>query len=301
MLETLSSIFGISFVSGINLYAAILTVGLGQRFGWISGLPESMRVLSHPAVLITAGLFYLLEFFADKIPFLTPIWDGVHTFIRPIGAALLALQSAADLSPMAKVAAALIGGSVALGTHSTKAGVRLLAHATPEPTTHSVISAAEDFGVVTLLLLAYKYPLIALPVLFLLTAAIIVIAPLLFRILRFTLAGLIGRVHSWFSDASPESLPDWATSRDAIRCYRRNGSLFHRMRKGYLAADGGGYRFVSRRWFRPQAMVLAGSAVIRSGLIYDVLTIGDHSFYVTKEWSKHCVQKTSAACSAARA
>ena len=301
MLETLSSIFGIAFVSGINLYAAILTVGFGQRLGWISGLPESMQVLSHPAVLIVAGLFYVLEFFADKIPFLTPIWDGVHTFIRPLGAALLALQSAADLSPMAKVAAVLIGGSVALGTHSTKAGFRLLAHAAPEPATHSVISIAEDFGVVALLLLAYKYPLIALPVLILLTAAIIVIAPLLFRILRFTVAGLMGRVHSWFSDASGETLPGWADSKDAIRCYKRSGNLLHRMREGYLATESGGYRFVSRRWFRPQAVVLAGSASIRRGMLFDVLTIGDHSFYVTKEWSKQCAERTSATCSAAQA
>lgn len=301
MLETLTSILGISFVSGINLYAAILTVGLAQRFGWISGLPESMHVLSHPAVLGAAGLLYLLEFFADKIPFITPIWDGVHTFIRPVGAALLALQSSSNLSPAAQVAAALIGGSVALGTHSTKAGVRLLAHAAPEPVTHSALSIAEDFSVVALLMLAYKHPEIALPLLLALTAAVIVIAPLLFRIARFTIAGLIGRVHSWFGDSSGERLPEWAGSKNAIRCYLRSGNLLHRMREGYLRDDGGRYRFVSRRWFRSHTREIAGSAAIRRGLIYDVLSIGGDSFYVTKEWSKRCAESTRATCEPARA
>ncbi len=301
MLQTLSSILGISFVSGINLYAAILTVGLAQRFGWIHGLPAGMHVLSHPAVLTIAGVFYLLEFFADKIPFITPIWDGVHTFIRPVGAALLALQSSGDLSPMAQTAAALIGGSVALGTHSTKAGVRLLAHTTPEPVTHSAISMAEDVGVVALLLLAYQHPEVALPLLLLLTLGVLVITPLLVRIARFTIAGLFGRVHSWFGEASAESVPKWVGSRLAIRCYLRSGSVFHRMREGCLVDEGGAYRFVSRRWFRRHVQELEEAATIHSGFIYDVLRIGPASFYVTKEWSKQCAERTRALCDAAGA
>ena len=84
MLETLSSILGLSFVSGINLYAAVLTVGLGIRFGWLLGLPQEMQVLANPLVLTLAAAMYLAEFVADKVPFFTPIWDGIHTFIRPL-------------------------------------------------------------------------------------------------------------------------------------------------------------------------------------------------------------------------
>jgi len=301
VLQTLSSILGISFVSGINLYAAILTVGLAQRFGWVSGLPSSMQVLSHPAVLIAAGLFYLLEFFADKIPFITPIWDGIHTFIRPLGAALLALESSTELSPLARVGAALIGGSVALGTHTTKASIRMFAHATPEPVTHSVVSAAEDVGVVALLMLAYKYPAVALPLLVVLITAVIMIAPLLLRVARFLVAVFVGRVHSWFGEAHGEYPPDWAGTKPAVRCYRRSGSFLERVREGYLRLEEGKFYFISRRWFRPRTRVMSGPVTIRSGVFYDVVTIGADSFYVTKEWSKQCVERTQAVCAAARA
>ncbi len=291
MLETLSSILGISFVSGINLYAAILTVGLAQRFGWIHGLPEPMQVLSHPAVLIAAGCFYFLEFFADKIPFLTPIWDGIHTFIRPIGGALLALESSANLPPIARVAAAILGGSVALGTHTTKAGFRLLAHSSPEPVTHSAISVAEDFSVVALLLLAYQHPAIALPLLIFLTLMVAILAPLLLRIARFMVAGFAGRVHSWFGEARHGYVPGWAGSQEAVRCYTRNGRFFHRVREGYIHKEDGKFLFVSRRWFRSRTRVMEGPPSIRRGLIYDVLTIGWDSFYVTKDWSKRCQKR----------
>jgi hypothetical protein len=288
VLETLSSILGISFVSGINLYAAILTIGLAQRFGWIQGLPASMQVLSHPAVLIAAGCFYLLEFFADKIPFLTPIWDGIHTFIRPIGAALLALESSANFPPIARVSIALLSGSVALGTHSSKAGFRLLAHASPDPVTHSAISVAEDLSVVGLLLLAYKNPAIALPLLVFLTLLVGVFAPVLCRIARFMIAGFAGRVRSWFGEGRRGYIPEWAGSQQAIRCYSRSGRVLQRVRLGYLRKEDGKYRFVSRRWFHSRTRVMAGTPAIRRGLIYDVLTIGGDSFYVTKDWAKRC-------------
>jgi len=296
VLQTLSSILGIAFVSGINLYAAILTVGLAQRFGWITGLPASMQILSHPAVLIVAGLFYALEFVADKIPFITPIWDAVHTFIRPLGAAYLALESSANLTPIAKVIAAILAGSIALGTHSTKAGVRLLAHTTPEPASHSAISVAEDFSVVAILMLAFKYPAIAVPLLVLLITGVIILAPLLFRIVRFLIAGLVGRVHSWFGEAHSEYMPEWAGSRLAVRCFTRSGNFLQKVRQGYLCLEEGKFRFVSRRWFRPRTRIMEGAAAIRSGFVYDVISINGESFYVTKEWSRLCAERTSAEC-----
>ena len=84
--QGLSSLLGIGVASGLNVYAVVLTVGLAQRLGWLHGLPEGLSVLGNPIVLSVAAVFYLAEFVADKVPGFTPIWDGVHTFIRPVGA-----------------------------------------------------------------------------------------------------------------------------------------------------------------------------------------------------------------------
>ena len=118
-IQTLSSILGLSLASGVNLYAAVLVVGLGERYGWIGGLPGELHLLANPIILIVAGVMYILEFFADKIPFVSVAWDTIHTVIRPLGGAALALASAANMSPLAQAVAFLAGGSIALGSHST--------------------------------------------------------------------------------------------------------------------------------------------------------------------------------------
>src|SRR4051812_49110641 len=161
-IETLTRILGLSLVSGVNLYATVLVVGLSIRQGWVSGLPPELGILAHPAVLVVAGILYLLEFCADKIPFVNTTWDLLHTFVRPLGGALLALANSTDLDPVLRILAFMVGGSVALGMHSTKAGFRILAHQYPHPVVHSAVSVLEDVGVVGLLILAYAHPLIAL-------------------------------------------------------------------------------------------------------------------------------------------
>ena len=233
-LETLIGALGLSFVSGINLYAAVLVVGLGLRYGWFPFLPEQLNALSDPWVIGIAGTFYLLEFFADKIPFVNTVWDGFHTFIRPTGAALLALGAAEQLGPAAQVIAMLIGGSVALGTHSTKAGFRLLANTAPEPATQSVISVAEDVGVVGLLALVYTYPIPALVVLVVLLALMAYITPLIYRTLRFLVGSVAGIVFGWAESASdnPADRPDW------VQAELEDGPTW-RVYKGYARSVNG--------------------------------------------------------------
>ena len=195
-LQTLAAILGISVVSGINLYATVLTIGLAIRYGWVTGLPPDLQVLAHPVVLIAAGAMYAVEFIADKAPFITPVWDVIHTVIRPLGASLLALGAAGNLDPKMQVLAVLAGGSIALGTHSTKMGVRLAAHTIPEPVTHSLISLAEDVSVVGLLILAWQHPLIAIPVLLGLLALCTWLLMVVSRGLRSLLRSVFGRLRA---------------------------------------------------------------------------------------------------------
>ena len=287
-MNALAGILGIAVVAGVNLYAAILTLGLGLRFGWIQGLPGELQILQHPGVLAAAAVFYTAEFVADKVPFFTPIWDAVHTFIRPVGAALLAFGAAGDLHPAAQVAAVLIAGPVALGMHSSKMGIRLLAHAAPEPVTHSAISIAEDVGVIGLLLLAYNYPYIAVPVLLALLGAMVWLAPLLLRILRLAVSGTIVWLESMAGPASQSEVPGWArrgaSGAHLTRVFGRKGP-FPRLCLGYLTEDA----LVYRKWLQPRVRKLAGipGARLEKGVFVDILILSNGvSFYLTKDWSR---------------
>ncbi len=183
-MPTLAGLLALALGSGINLYATALTLGLCMRFGWIDGLPTEFSVLAHPVILTLAGVLYALEFIADKVPFITPVWDAIHTFIRPVGAAVLASQAVAELDPLVRAGAILMSGSVALATHSGKMGARLAAHTVPDPVTHSAISIAEDFGVVGVLVLAWQHPLVALPILIAILLVIALLLRLFYRTLK---------------------------------------------------------------------------------------------------------------------
>jgi len=281
----LSNVLGLAVGAGLNLYAAVLVTGLGIRYGWLTNMPGELGLLAHPAVLIAAGVMYIAEFVADKVPFFTPIWDGVHTFIRPVGGALLALGATADMDPMVKVLAMLGAGTLALGTHSSKMGFRLMAHSTPEPTTHSVISVAEDFGVVAILVLAYQYPWVALPVLLGVMVCVAAFLPLLFRIARFLLAGFIGRVASWFSASPSDEVPHWVPDRgNVVRVFARKLKGAPRLATGWLNPETGQFHF--RRWgTRKEISVGALETGVEWGFVYNVARTTDgSSFYLTKEW-----------------
>lgn len=180
----------IALASGVNLYATVLTLGLCMRFGWISGMPPELAVLAHPLILSIAGVMYVAEFIADKVPFFTPFWDGVHTFIRPLGAAVLAAQAGAHFDPLIRTAAVLLSGSLALAVHSTKMSARLAAHTVPDPLTHSAISIGEDAGVIGLLVLAWTHPLVALPVCLILVVLVVFLLRVLYRTLK--------KIPGWF-------------------------------------------------------------------------------------------------------
>ena len=163
MIEALAGLgrtLGFSFAAGINLYATVAILGLASRYGWVS-LPEQYRVFDNDLVIGTAIVLYVVEFVADKIPWVDSAWDAVHTVIRPIGGALIAVGTSADASPTVETLIALLGGTLAAGTHFTKAGTRAVANTSPEPFSNWILSICEDIFVVALGFIALKYPMVA--------------------------------------------------------------------------------------------------------------------------------------------
>src|SRR5258707_3408458 len=156
--ETLGLALGAGFSSGLNLYATVATLGLLQRFG-VLHLPTGLQILSHPWVLEIAIALYLLEFFADKIPYFDTFWDALHTFIRPPAAALLTFAAAGGAPPEWRWGAALLAGGVALTSHGTKASARAAVNTTPEPFSNWVLRFGEDVLAVWLTLMATAHPL----------------------------------------------------------------------------------------------------------------------------------------------
>lgn len=155
--EVLSLALGAGFSSGLNLYATVATLGLLQRFGVIH-LPATLEILAHSWVLGIAATLYLLEFFADKVPYVDTLWDAVHTFIRPPAAALLAYGAAGAAAPDWRWGAALLAGGVALTSHGTKASARAAVNTSPEPFSNWVLSFGEDLLAVWLTWMAAVHP-----------------------------------------------------------------------------------------------------------------------------------------------
>ena len=148
---------GFSFAAGINLYATVAILGLASRFDWVS-LPPQFKVFDNDIVIGAAIVMYVIEFVADKIPWVDSIWDAIHTVIRPIGGALIAVATLGHASPTVEGLAALLGGTLAAGSHFGKAGTRAVANASPEPFSNWILSISEDIFVVGLGFLALKYP-----------------------------------------------------------------------------------------------------------------------------------------------
>ncbi len=180
---------GLGWASGFRLYTTLFVVGLAGKMGWII-LPEGLRLLEHPWVLGAAGLMLVVEFFADKIPLLDSVWDTVHTFIRiPAGAALAAMVFGGQGVEW-QTAMALLGGTLAAGTHFTKAGTRAIINASPEPFTNIAASFGEDVVVLTGLWLMFAHPWLMLALLLVLIVLTAWLLPKLWRGVAGVIRGL---------------------------------------------------------------------------------------------------------------
>ena len=160
--STLSLALGSAWTSGINLYATVSVLGLLQKFGSVK-LPGGLDVLDNWWIIGIAGGLYLIEFFADKIPYVDSVWDVVHTFIRVPAGAVVAWAAVSDMNPAIVIPATLIGGGLALSSHGTKATARIAANLSPEPVTNTLLSLAEDaIAIIGVLLAVFAPVLIAI-------------------------------------------------------------------------------------------------------------------------------------------
>jgi hypothetical protein len=184
-IPALATLFGLGFFSGLNAYAVVFVSGLAIRFHWITLKPElsNLQILARPSIIAVSGVMYAIEFFADKIPWIDNLWDTIHTVIRPLAAAFLAMQAFGNQSAEVKIIAALICGGLALTSHAAKAGTRLSTNVMSpiEPFTNISLSLAEDAVTIGSLYFVYNHPYIALAIVAAFLAVFIWFAPKLYR------------------------------------------------------------------------------------------------------------------------
>ncbi|MFI7411757.1 DUF4126 domain-containing protein [Streptomyces sp. NPDC049627] len=182
-MSVLPLVFTSGWASGINAYAVVLLLGVFGATGLSDEVPEALQ---RPDVLIAAGVLFLCEAVADKIPYVDSAWDAVHTVIRPVAGAVVAALLAGQSGSVPELAAGAVGGSTALVSHLVKAGTRMAVNTSPEPFSNIVLSIAEDLGVGALVTLAIFYPVAAAVVAgVLLLAGLLLVLFLASRIRRF--------------------------------------------------------------------------------------------------------------------
>jgi hypothetical protein len=182
-LQALSLAMGTAWTSGINLYATVGALGIAGRMQMIQ-LPANLEVLTHPAVIAVACVMYLIEFFADKVPYVDNGWDVIHTFIRVPAGAMLAARSLGDLNPPLEVAALLAGGAVALAAHGAKTTTRLALNVSPEPFSNWFASVTEDLVVLGSIWMIFHHPLLMLILVVGFLALIVWLTPKLLRLAK---------------------------------------------------------------------------------------------------------------------
>lgn len=297
-LELLGTALGLATLAGLNLYLTVFVTGLAVRMDWIhlADKYDQLHILADPTILWVAGTLFVLEFFADKVPWVDSLWDSVHTIIRPIGGAMVAITVLGEVNPAYDVIVGLLGGGMALTAHAAKAGTRLLANASPEPFTNIGLSLGEDAVVLGGLGLVAFQPVIALA-----------LAVGAFGLACWLVPKLIvrARITLWFAwrwvahlfgsrdggTGSTAGLPaelaaemrrvtgeDW-TGGMAVPCVAGKGTEFPRHAFGWLlAGDGDRETLYFARSGRPRPVVIplgvaGGTCELRRGILSDRLRV----------------------------
>lgn len=190
--NTIALTMGVAWASGINLYAAMVMLGLLGATGNMD-LPSGLQILANPLIIGAAGFMYVVEFIADKIPGVDTSWDTLHTFIRIPAGALLAAGAVGEVNPVVALAAAIVGGGLAAGAHATKSGTRVMINASPEPVSNWVASIVEDLAVIAGLWTALHHPWVFIVLLIGFILLMVWLLPKLWQGVK-RLFGFIGRL-----------------------------------------------------------------------------------------------------------
>lgn len=179
-ISQISTALGVSWASGINLYATILTMGIMHNME-VTTLPEGITYVAHPMVMLSAAVMFLAEFVADKTPGVDTAWDGIHTFVRIPAAVAMAYGAADGMGPVIELSSALLGGGLAATTHAAKSGSRVIINTSPEPFSNWIASFTEDIAVIAGVWTALTHPWIFLCLLGLFILLMIWLLPKIWR------------------------------------------------------------------------------------------------------------------------
>lgn len=276
VLETLAVALGFATLAGLNLYLVVLVTGLAINQGWVdvSTTYPDLMVLGDPLVITAAGIFFCLQFFSDKIPWVDSLWDAVHTLIRPVGGGLLAIHTLGPTDPGFEIVVAMLAGGTTLIAHGFKSGTRLAINASPEPVSNLVASVTEDVAVLGGLALMSVNPILAAVFFLVFLGVSLYLTPKLFRRIKafFWLAAnkvfsLVSRpdaekqLYAGLSSSEDQKLggvlggrkaePEWSAKVLIGQSKRFPG--FTAMTFGRLVAEAnspGRLHFVGRRWMR---------------------------------------------------
>ena len=212
--QTIALTMGVAWASGINLYAAILMLGVMGATGNMA-LPADLQILTDPMVMGAAGFMYFVEFFTDKVPGVDTGWDGISTFIRIPAGAILAAGVMGDVSPAAQLAAGIAGGTLTAGTHATKAGTRVLINTSPEPVSNWFASVGEDVAVILGLWTALNHPVLFIVLLILFILFMIWALPKLWRGIKKVFGFIRRKLGDNETEAPPDTTPSSASTSES--------------------------------------------------------------------------------------
>ena len=204
IVSILSITIGVGWASGINLYATLLTLGILSHTGHMA-LPQELQIVADPLVMMAAAMMYTIEFIADKIPGVDTGWDALHTFIRIPAGAMLAAAAVGDMTPAIQLAAAIAGGGMAMATHATKAGSRVMINTSPEPFSNWIASISEDIAVILGLWTAIQHPWVFLALLLVFLLLAIWLLPKLWAAIKATFRSIKKLFRP--KNISPETAP----------------------------------------------------------------------------------------------
>ena len=222
VLQTLSVALGLAALSGYSLYLTVFATGLSIHLGWVHLAPQfaSLSVLGDPIIIIVSGILFVLEFFADKIPWVDSVWDAVHTVIRPLGGAFLAVRALGSTNPVFEVVVALLGGAMSFASHSLKASTRLVVNSSPEPFSNIAVSTGENILVLGAVTLLWHYPVVVFSICVVVFAITFYLLPKIWRSISVHL-WMIARKLNRLSTAEVDTkLPDQFPARfeTSFRC-----------------------------------------------------------------------------------